>query len=84
MARDRLRTEIRTITDRFHQEHPRLQVKATRSLDELTVVFKRKYYVLGFNFFFSLHNRFSFRILSKLIEGMQSFVLVEFFHSENL
>lgn len=41
MARDRLRTEIRTITDRFHQEHPRLQVKATRSLDELTVVFKR-------------------------------------------
>ena len=42
MARDKLRSEIRTITDKYSQEHERLQVKATRSLDELTVVFKRK------------------------------------------
>jgi len=41
MARDKLRSEIRTITDKYSQEHERLQVKATRSLDELTVVFKR-------------------------------------------
>ena len=48
MARDKLRSEIRTITDKYSQEHERLQVKATRSLDELTVVFKRKFSLVIF------------------------------------
>ena len=41
MGRDKLKSEIKSITDKYGSEHERLRVTATRSLDELTVVFKR-------------------------------------------
>ena len=54
MARDKLRSEIQTITNKYSKEHERLQVKATRSLDELTVVFKRKF---SFVILFHVHSQ---------------------------
>jgi len=41
MGRDKLKSEIKSIIDKYGEEHERLRVTATRSLDELTVVFKR-------------------------------------------